>query len=256
MSSENNKNRDGTWVDMRSSRRPPARSVVVPTREPAKRPYIIQEPQPASVTTSSPVTKPKKTRDIKQLSLAVLLRPVKRVRKLSRKQRVVLVGVIILLIIIITLTHVLITAHPKTAAPVSKATVTKLLTDQSPEFNAILPTGKSIASLGGWTRVNPPNPTAAHAYIYTDKINKASIFVSEQPLPDSFKDDTDASIKALATSFNATEKINVGNVTVYLVANSTGNQSLVFTKSGLLILINSSAQIDNASWIQYINTLQ
>ncbi len=122
-----------------------------------------------------------------------------------------------------------------------------------PAYATLLPTGKSIESLGGWSRVSPP--TGEPVFAYTDKIDSVSISISQQPLPESFKSDTTGQVSQLAEKYNATNRIEAGNVAVYIGTSAKGPQSVIFTKEGLLILIKSQAKVDDKAWMKYINTL-
>jgi len=123
----------------------------------------------------------------------------------------------------------------------------------NPQYKTVLPGGKSISELGGWTRVSPPDKDPVFAY--TDKINNVSIGVSQQPLPQSFKTDTASHVTDLAKKYNATTEITTSDTVAYLGTSTKGPQSVIFTKKGLLILIKSQKKIDNAAWKDYIESL-
>lgn len=125
----------------------------------------------------------------------------------------------------------------------------------TPGYNTLLPAGKTIAQLGGWTRISPPGKDPV--YTYVDSIGGVQINVSEQPLPDTFKSDTANKISQMAVSFNATDKFTAANnVAVYIASSDTGTQSIIFTKAGLLVLIKSNAPISNNQWTAYISALR
>ena len=124
----------------------------------------------------------------------------------------------------------------------------------TPTYGTILPAHKSIQSLGGWTRVSPPNRDPVYAYL--DTLGASRLIVSEQPLPKEFASDPEAQTKQLATNYNATQKLAVGSTTVYLGTSTQGPQSLIFQRNGLLVLIKASSSVDNAVWKAYINSLQ
>ncbi len=131
-------------------------------------------------------------------------------------------------------------------------TTTKLTTG-NPSYKTIIPSNKTIGSLGGWKRISPES--ADPVYAYSDKINNITIAVSEQPLPDNFKENTAAQIEKMALNFNATDKVTVGNTVVYIGTSGDGPQSVIFTKKDLLVLIKSSSKISDADWANYINGL-
>jgi len=128
------------------------------------------------------------------------------------------------------------------------------LTKGTPSFKTLIPTGKTINDLGGWTRVSPKNVDPVFAFV--DKIGNIPINLSQQPLPDSFKTDTNDQIASLASDFKATEKITINNTTVYIGTSAKGPQSVIFSKNNLLVLIKSSVEINNNEWANYINSLQ
>jgi hypothetical protein len=154
------------------------------------------------------------------------------------------------LVVMLGSTH-LFSTTPKAASAVSEA---PRIQRGSPTFATVLPTGKAIATLGGWARVSPPGRDPVYAYI--DKLAGVQINVSEQPLPASFKDNPDQQLSQLAQNFEATNKITAGGTTVYIGTSIKGPQSVLLTKSNLLILIKSTGQIPNGDWAAYINSLK
>jgi len=124
---------------------------------------------------------------------------------------------------------------------------------EQPRFATLLPEGKSIEKLGGWIRISPPSTEPVFAY--NDAIGDVSINVSQQPLPESFKEAVDTQVAGLAKQYSATKKINAGLVKVYIGISSKGPQSVIFTKNNLLILIKSQQKIDDKDWSKYIESL-
>jgi hypothetical protein len=127
-------------------------------------------------------------------------------------------------------------------------------TNNSPDYATILPNNKTITSLGGWTRISPPENDPVFAY--TDTINNVPITVSEQPLPESFKSDIPSGVANLANNFNATTKLNAKSTDFYIGTSATGPQSVIFVKNSVLVLIKSQKKIDDTSWSAYIESLQ
>lgn len=123
----------------------------------------------------------------------------------------------------------------------------------TPKFDTILPAGKDINDLGGWTRVSPPNRDPVYAY--TDKVGSAKLAVSEQPLPEKLKTNTEAQVSKVAQNFNAYDKLTSGNTLAYIGTSEDG-QSIILSKADLLILIKSSSFLSNSEWAEYINSLQ
>ena len=124
----------------------------------------------------------------------------------------------------------------------------------NPGYETLLPTGKSIKTLGGWERISPPQSDPVFAY--SDYIGTTSVSVSEQPLPASFKNDTTSQVADLAKKFNATKKITAEDTTVYLGTSAKGPQSAIFVKGDLLVLIKSQENIKDDAWVKYITSLQ
>ena len=122
-----------------------------------------------------------------------------------------------------------------------------------PEYATVLPTGKKISELGGWKRISPPEKEPVFAF--ADKIDGITISVSEQSLPPSFKSDLNNQVAQIAQKFNATDKIDAGDFTIYVGTSSKGPQSAIFAKNDLLILIKSEKEIKNTSWAAYAKSL-
>ena len=126
-------------------------------------------------------------------------------------------------------------------------------TKESPNFQTVLPSNTSIETLGGWTRISPPENDPVFAY--TDTINDVSITVSQQPAPSSFKNNLDTEVAEVAKKFNATSQLDAGSVKAYIGTSAKGPQSVIFVKNNLLILMKSVQKIDDSKWISYIKSL-
>ncbi len=124
----------------------------------------------------------------------------------------------------------------------------------TPSYTTLVPSGKNIDALGGWTRVSPPDHNAVYAY--ADNIAGVPVTVSEQPIPDTFKDSIDSSVETLAKSYSANRSISAGNVTVYIGTSAKGPQSIIFVKNNTLILIKSTSALNDGQWSGYIESLQ
>ena len=124
----------------------------------------------------------------------------------------------------------------------------------TPNYATIIPQDKTIEQLGGWTRISPPDREAVYAY--TDTLAGVQIAVSQQPLPDDFKDDPDASAAELAKSYKADQSVKQADTTVHIGTSARGPQSVIFTKKGLLVLIKSEAPIAASEWLAYIGSLR
>lgn len=124
----------------------------------------------------------------------------------------------------------------------------------TPTYETVTPKDKSIEDLGGWQRVSPANSNPVFAY--SDKIGDISINVSQQPLPEPFKKNTDSHVADLAKKFSATTKLDAGSTKAYIGTSAKGPQSVIFSQKETLILIKSQKTIDNKAWIQYIASLK
>lgn len=124
----------------------------------------------------------------------------------------------------------------------------------APSYATLLPEGKSIAQLGGWTRVTPPGQAAA--YSFSDTIDGVKVTVTQQALPDRFAGDVAENVRQVAASYNATTNFEVEATTVYIGTSSKGPQSVIFAKDELLILAVSEDEISTASWQRYISALK
>jgi len=165
------------------------------------------------------------------------------------------ISFLILVIIVIT-TVVYLQSTNNTAKTVGNTKIankTGILSKGTPKYKTLLPAGKTIVQLGGWTKVSPPDVDPVYAFV--DKIGDISINISQQPLPKIFQTNTDEQIATLASDFNAEEKLTIENTTVYIGTSAKGPQSVIFTKNNLLILIKSSIQISNDKWTEYISSL-
>jgi hypothetical protein len=132
-------------------------------------------------------------------------------------------------------------------------TVSAVSSDQAPAYTTVLPSGKSIDALGGWHRVSPPEQDPVFAYV--DTINNVRISVSQQPLPEKFRPNVDSNIADLAKGYAATDKISVGNVTMYVGTSSQGPQSAILARGDTLVLIKSVSKIDDKAWASYAQSL-
>lgn len=123
-----------------------------------------------------------------------------------------------------------------------------------PYYETLIPTGKTIEQLGGWTRSSPTDRNAG--FVYVDYIRDNRITVNQQVLPEDFKVDTAVQMDALAKSLNATEVLTVEGLIVHIASSSKGPQTVLFNKKGLLVFLRSSVKLSNDDWIGYINSLQ
>lgn len=125
---------------------------------------------------------------------------------------------------------------------------------ETPQFTTILPKGKDIASLGGWTRVSPVGSDPVFAF--GDMIGSVGIQVNEQPLPSLFNKDTQGALALFAQGIHAGNKLVANGTTVYFGSSDSGRQSVVFAKAGLLVQIDSQAEVSAEDWSSYVTSME
>ena len=125
-------------------------------------------------------------------------------------------------------------------------------TGDHPSYKTVLPKGKSISSLGGWKRVNPPNGDPI--YTYVDAIDGVTVQVTQQPLPETLEGSAQQKLESVAKQFYATEKIT--DTDAYIGTSAKGPQSVLLARGNTLILIKSQREISQKDWANYINSLK
>lgn len=121
--------------------------------------------------------------------------------------------------------------------------------NQQANFATLTPGDGSKASD---KRYNPDRKIVS----FTDTIGGVDITISQQQLPDDFKDNPQDKVKKLAESFSATKVLSTANPTAYQGTSIKGPQTVIFTKNGLLVFIQSTKQIDDHDWAEYITNLK
>lgn len=140
-----------------------------------------------------------------------------------------------------------------TTSPSADSVDAPVLEKGTPDYDTVVPKGRTAKNID-WTRVSPPDHNPV--YTYVDTVDKATLNVSEQPVPDNFKNDPTTSLEQLAGSYNATQKLTVGTVTVYIGTSTKGPQSVIFIKKNVLVLIKTDIGLTTDQWIFYISSLQ
>lgn len=123
------------------------------------------------------------------------------------------------------------------------------VTQANPDFTALTPDDKKVT----WTKLAPPNTSSFYAY--SDTLKGVPIRVSEQTLPDNFKENPTAQLAQLARDYNANRTVTVNTTTVYIGTSVKGQQSILFTQDSLLIMITSDATLNDQQWTDYITSL-
>ncbi len=83
-----------------------------------------------------------------------------------------------------------------------------------------------------------------------------TVTISQQQLPDSFKNDPAGELSNLASSIYATKELSYSGGKAYLGQSAKGPQTVVLVKKGLLIFLASSNIITDTQWTDLINSLQ
>lgn len=169
---------------------------------------------------------------------------------------VAIVALVLLGILVYRVSHLIPTAPKTQHNSQQKPDMSRpgTLSKGSPTFDTILPGDKSIKQLGGWTRVSPPDRDPVFAY--ADKIDNIPIIVSQQELPKDFDDDTAAQMSNLASNYYANRSVQAGDTKVYIGTSAKGPQSVIFTKSHLLVLIKAQASVPDDAWKTYVSSLR
>lgn len=238
---------------------------VKPTKKPIQPPVnVVSDKQPTQKPPLQPAEPLNKTIDI-NINFGSLpkLPPLKKSSKLDavinkiRKFKWTRKRIIVAAVIIVIFSGAAVAGKTYYEATGNKTASTKKVSSDSakkPEYTTLLPGGKSIDSLGGWHRVSPPDRDPVFAFV--DKVDGVQINVSQQPMPDDFKGDTTKNVAELAKSFNATEKIEADDITIYIGTSSKGPQSAIFAREETLILMKSQAKISNEAWAAYAESLK
>lgn len=93
-------------------------------------------------------------------------------------------------------------------------------------------------------------------YTFNDKHKGGNVTVTEQPLPDNVRDNTEKG-KQLAQSVGATDDYETTHGMLYLTLSDTKKaQRAVLIHRQLLIFIQSTEPLDPTSWVDYVQSLQ
>lgn len=166
-------------------------------------------------------------------------------RTISKRSKIILIAVVLLLFI---------AAAAATVVSLRLKQGTQNNAQVTPDFTALVPKNISIDEVGGWQKLTPPSGDTV--YVYVDTVDGALLNVSQQRLPESFKANTANAVKEMAKAYNASTTLDASGTTVYIGTSADGPQSVIFSKSELLVLIKSDKKIQDSAWISYITSLQ
>jgi hypothetical protein len=197
----------------------------------------VPKANPPSVTASQP----------KEVKVSLQLK-LPKLPTLSKKQKrwgmYGLAGILGLIAIVIVF-HVISSGKAK-KTPVVAAGSPK------PTFNYLLPAGKVEDTSSKAVKFDPTKKVVS----FTDIIEDTPVIVTQQPLPESFKDDPNGKVDKLAKDIYATQVISESNPKAYLGSNEKGIQTVVFQKNNELVFIIANRVIEKSSWAAYITKLQ
>lgn len=122
-----------------------------------------------------------------------------------------------------------------------------------PEFEPVVPLDKpDIAKTQSATSTYDPERKVLS---YTDTYLGESFTISQQKLPEAFKNGTDA-LSKLADSLGQKQVLETHRGTGYLSTNpKTREQTVVLTTPELLLFIRSAEMVEESIWETYINKL-
>ena len=119
-------------------------------------------------------------------------------------------------------------------------------------FSTLAPNGDIKNSSSKKAKYSPKQKTVS----YVDKIGGVAVTVSEQELPQRFKQDQASQLQSFAKEIYANEQVTAGDVKVYIGQSVKGPQTAVFIKNNLLIFVTSNSKVSNEDWKQYITELK
>lgn len=172
-----------------------------------------------------------------------------KIPKLQRKQ--LIIGGSSLAAVVVIATVGLIAIPKLHNKPTNSPTGVLSAKDIKPDFAYSLPkatkTGATVE-----TRYDAKRKVVS----FKDSIGGVEITVSQQPMPENLKKNTDEGVKKLAEGFSANDVLSTANPTAYLGTDAKGPQTVIFVKKDLLVFIFSVGSIDKHDWSEYITNLE
>ncbi|MDB5182047.1 MAG: hypothetical protein JWP13_810 [Candidatus Saccharibacteria bacterium] len=115
-----------------------------------------------------------------------------------------------------------------------------------PDFQPLVPSAEKASA----TRYDGKR----NMVTYTTTFSGIRITVSQQGLPDSFKKDPAAMLKA-ADSIKANQRIETDRGALSIATNEGGDQMAVFADEHVLLFIHAATKLDDVSWKSFIELL-
>lgn len=122
---------------------------------------------------------------------------------------------------------------------------------QQPDFPIVFPDGSREAT-SGETKYDPAKKVVS----YKDILHGKEITISEQELPEQFKNDPAPQVEKIAKDFSADKALPTKSTKAFLGNSAQGPQSVVTWKKGILIFIFAPSAIPDSDWVEYIDNLQ
>lgn len=122
----------------------------------------------------------------------------------------------------------------------------------TPEYGVLRPGGRQDIE---FVKVSPEGNDPVYAYV--DTVGGSQIRVSQQEIPEKFKNNQQSELDTLARGFQATSIFVVDGVTVYYgLSEKARIQSIIFIKDERLVFISSSGEQPEEVWVAYISALK
>jgi hypothetical protein len=225
-------------------------------RTTAKRTKILTRITGRRVKSLSAVTatEAKKLKNLKNLKKPQIKRPA----KLDIKRAALLVPVFVVVagvVVVIKQRNNGQQAVKSAVASQSAGEGSSLPRNQTPEFDTVLPKGKTAEQLGGFARISPGDKDPV--YGFADTYQGYLINITQQKMPSTFKGNEEAKLEEIAKSYQANSIIQIDENRVYHgYAQNAKVQSLIFIKNDLLIFIRSPQKLSDEAWASYIIALE
>lgn len=116
-------------------------------------------------------------------------------------------------------------------------------------YKPYTPAGKTVATFGQYD-------AKKKLYTFNDAYMGSKLTINQQTMPDKLKDSKEE-LQKLIDSVGAAESFTTSKGEVYVATDlATGSQRLVVVGTNLLVFIQSTTTLENASWVKYLSTLQ
>lgn len=120
-------------------------------------------------------------------------------------------------------------------------------------FSPAIPVGKPQLADLGINAYDKANGT----YSFNDLFLAEPLLVTEQLLPGEYINNPEGLVDRVAKSLKASSIISTNSGLAYMATDgSTDKQTIVFSKKGLLIFVQSTYEHDSSNWATYLDSLQ